>query len=81
MDASFLLTGYNNESLSLVNSPPDTSNMMMSLIDKFVDVSQCEYGDNEGAPIGLQGSSLLAQLPWLTPWADLFKPIEPLKVF
>lgn len=81
MDASYILTGYNNASLSLLNSPPDTPNDMIKLIDKFVDISHCQYSDDEGAPIGLQGSSLLARLPWITPWADLFKPIEPVKVF
>lgn len=81
MDTSFILTGYNTNSLSLVDSPPDGCNDMMGLINKFVDTSQCEYSDDEGTPVGLQGSSLLAKLPWFTPWAELFKPIEPVKVF
>jgi hypothetical protein len=81
MDNPFLslLTGYDKNSLSLVDSPPDDANDMAKLIDKFLDVSQFQYSD-EDTSIGLEGSRLLAQLPWLTPWTDLFKPIEPVKV-
>jgi hypothetical protein len=81
MDASLLLTGYDKDSLSLVDSPLDNSTDITALIDRFVNISQCEYSDNEGTPHGLEGSILLPQLPWFTPWPDLFKPIEPVKVF
>lgn len=99
MQAAYILTGYNDLSLSLVNSPSpreDTSNFLTSLIDKYVDTTQFESLDegqkNDGptrtahegticAPVGLQGSSLLCQLPWLTPWADLFEAFEPVKVY
>jgi hypothetical protein len=99
MQAAYLLTGYNDISLSLVDPPTpgrDTPNLLTTLIDKYVDTTQCEYDDGfkdiDGPPrithesaicttIGLQDSSLLCQLPWLTPWADLFKAFEPVKVF
>jgi hypothetical protein len=81
MDASFILTGYNKNSFSLVDSPLDNSKDITILMDKFLDISQCQYNDYEGSPVSLEDSSLLAQLPWFTPWADLFKPIEPVKVF
>lgn len=80
-DNYFAITGYDKETLPLSDSPLNNSNNMTMLIDKFVDMSQCQYSDDEGTPIGLEGSSLLAQLPWFTPWDDLFKPIEPVKVF
>jgi hypothetical protein len=82
MDDSYLcarVTGYDNASMSLANSPPP--NEIIVLLERFLDMSQCDYGDDEGARIGLEGSCLLAQLPWLTPWADLFKPVEPVEVF
>jgi hypothetical protein len=82
MNDSFILTGYNENSLSLVNSLLDNGNNEIAiLLDKYVDLSQCKYGDDdEGTPIGLEGSSLLSRLPWLTPWEDLFKPNETVKV-
>lgn len=81
MDDLFFLTGYNKDSLPLVDSPLDDPINIAALINRFVDISQCQYGDNEGTPIGLEGSSLLGQLPWLTPWKDLFRPIQPFHVF
>ena len=93
MDASYILTGYNNTSLSLVNLPTANDNTSLSLVtfptanditmllDKFVDISQCHYSDDEATVFGLEGSKLLAQLPWNTPWADLFKPVGQVEVF
>lgn len=82
MDSSYILTGYTDISLSRVKSLLETPNDMKILIDKFVDISQCQYSnDDEGVPIGLEGSSLLAGLSWLTPWKELFNSADPVKVF
>jgi hypothetical protein len=97
-----LLTGYTDFRHSQVNSDcsliPEEANdkpsFLISLIDRYVDTTQCAYdlvekvdslsGINQeaaSAPVGLQGSWLLSQLPWLTPWPALFKGLEPVKVF
>jgi hypothetical protein len=91
MQAAYFLTGYNEHNLTLVDpitAPEEAPNILTALIDKYVDMTGCEYDDevkiNDG-PSGspqdrLEGSDLLCQLPWMTPWADLFEVLEPVKV-
>lgn len=98
MQAAYILTGYNDLSLSLVNPPSfgHSPNFLTSLMEKYVDTTQFENDldgkEDDGptiaaahesaicSPVGLEGSSLLSQIPWLTPWADLFEACEPVKV-
>ena len=93
MEAAYLVTGYNNLSLSLVNSPTsgqDRESCLSSLMDQFLNLDDSAYdstsdtADESGStPKGLhdlQGSKLLSQLPWHTPWADFFQAYEPVKV-
>jgi hypothetical protein len=109
MEAAYILTGYNNLTLSLVNPPTseeDAPNILSTLLDQFIDTTQCQYDDPikkidnpdqiidttqcqydddpikkiDNPPIGLQGSHLLCQLPWLTPWAKMFQTLEPVTV-
>jgi hypothetical protein len=87
MEAACILTGYNNLSLSLVNplTPgEDAPNVLSTLLDQYIDIRQCQYDDPikkiDEPPISLQGSQLLCQLPWLTPWADMFQTLKPVMV-
>jgi hypothetical protein len=86
MEAACILTGYNNLSLSLVNSltGEDAPNVLSMLLDQYIDIRQCQYDDpikkTDEPPISLQGSHLLCQLLWLTPWADMFQTLKPVMV-
>lgn len=83
-DIFSLLTGYTQDSLALVKSPPDSATNITHLMDKYINTNECQYVDNDKGThkgIGLQDSTLLARLPWLTQWEDLFKPVKPVKVF
>jgi hypothetical protein len=89
MQTAYILTGYNDLTLSLANSSTTTEAYDLSLlIDKYVDHTQCTY-DTTGIdpedpicpPMGLNNSRLLCQLPWFTPCSSLFETKDPIKVF
>jgi hypothetical protein len=69
---------------ALIDKYVDTTQCSYNMDDQILDcpmeVAE-EEGNSPGPPIGLEASGLLSRLPWLSKWTDLFKPLEPVKVF
>ena len=88
----YFLTGYNDLRHSQVNAPTLGEVSMDTLMDLYLNKTTYTYQEHaekldgpsgilNEAPFGLQGSTLLSQLPWLTPWPLILEASELVKIF